>query len=71
MIITFWIVVALVGLLLIPNARYAFRQYWANRNRALFTIYMAFLIALGYLVVMLCTRFLAFAQTSQEMLNTF
>lgn len=66
----FWIVVLLVALLLIPNARYAVRQYMADRNKLIFTVYMVLLITLGYMVVSLTTHLLEFVQTSQEVIET-
>ena len=69
MLKTFWIIVAMVALLWIPNARYAVRQYLADRNKLIFTVYMLLLLILGYMVVTLTTHILAFAQASQEVLN--
>jgi hypothetical protein len=71
MLVTFWVIVAMVGFLWFPNTRYAIRQYWANRNRALFTFYMILLVILGYLLVTLTTHLIAFSQASQEILQNF
>jgi len=65
----FWVIVVLVAFLLIPNARYAVRQYMADRNKLIFTVYMVLLIFLGYMVVSLTTHFMEFAQISQEVIE--
>ena len=69
MLITFWVVVVMVALLWIPNTRYAVRQYLANRNKLLFTVYMVLLIGLGFMLISITTHVLTLAQASQEILN--
>ena len=59
----------MIAVLWIPNARYAVRQYMADRNKLIFTVYMVLLIVLGYLVVSLTTHILEFAQASQEIID--
>lgn len=66
MLILFWVIVALVGVLLFRNTRYAMRQYLASRNRALFTIYMIFLLGLGSLLMHITARLMDFVQTARD-----
>jgi uncharacterized membrane protein len=68
MIWGFVIIVLLTGLLLIPNALYAFRQFLTNRNLVWLSVYFFFLLALGYLVLHLATRTVQIVQTAKEVL---
>jgi hypothetical protein len=65
----FWVIVFLVGVLWYKNTRYAIKQYFANRSYTLFTVYMGFLIGLGYLVILLTNRTMLLVQASQDVLN--
>lgn len=69
MLTTFWVIIGMVALLWIPNTRYAVRQYLADRNKLLFTVYMGLLIILGYMVVSLTTHIIDFARASQDVIN--
>ena len=63
----FWVVAALVALFISQNARYALKQYWSNNQRAVFTIYVLFLILFAYLVMHLTTHVLTFSQDVHQM----
>ena len=65
----YWAVIALVGVLWFKNTRYAVRQYLANRQKLLFTVYMVFLVTLGYLIIHVTTRMMLLVQASQDVLN--
>lgn len=47
----FLVIVVLTGLLLIPNALYAFRRFMVERNVVWLTVYFMFLAILGFLLV--------------------
>jgi hypothetical protein len=70
MLITFWIVVAMVGFLWVPNTRYAVKEYLRSRNKLIFTVYMVLLIGLGYMLVAITTQLISLAQASQDVLNS-
>jgi len=57
----------LVAIFVSHNVRYAIKQYWANRQRAVFTIYVLFLVIFTYLVIHLTTHVLSFTQDVQQM----
>ena len=67
MLWTYWLVAALVALFISRNVRYALYQYWANRQRAVFTLYVVFLIIFGYLVMHLTFHVLDFTQQAKQM----
>ena len=52
----FGIIALLVAVLLVPNALYAFRRFLSNRNLVWFSVYMSFLILLGYLMIHITSR---------------
>ena len=56
---------ALTGILLTQNARYAVRTYLANRQKMIFTVYFGLLIALGLLVSQVTARTLNFVQEAK------
>jgi hypothetical protein len=56
MIWVFPIIVVLLGMLLIPNALYAFRTFLADRNLVWLISYMVFLFLLGYFLYLLTTH---------------
>ena len=62
----FGLIIALVALLLIPNALYAFRRFMSGRDRVWFLTYMTFLIALGFLLVHIATRTIDIVQRAKE-----
>lgn len=62
----FWAVAALVIVFISQNVRYALRQYWANHERAVFTMYLGFLLLFGYLVMHLTTHVLDFSQEARQ-----
>jgi hypothetical protein len=66
MVWIFWVVVALVALFVSQNVRYALKQYWANHQRAVFTVYVVFLILFVYLVLHLTTHVLTFTQEARQ-----
>ena len=63
----FWVVAALVVVFISRNVRYALYMYWANRQRAVFTIYMIFLLLFGSLVMTLTTKVLDFTQQAKQL----
>ena len=67
MLWTYWLVAALVALFISRNVRYALYHYWANRQRAVFTLYVVFLIIFGYLVMHLTFHVLDFTQQAKQM----
>ena len=69
MLILFWVIVALVGILLIKNARYAFRQYLTDRNRLILSLYFLFLFILGYMVIRITFRVISLVQVATEDTN--
>ena len=66
MLWAFGIIILLVGILLVPNALYAFRQFLSNRNLVWLIVYMGFLILLGYLLVHITTRTVDLVQRAKE-----
>jgi len=62
----FWAVAALVAMVVSQNVRYALKQYWANHQRAVFTVYVVFLILFVYLVLHLTTHVLTFTQEARQ-----
>jgi hypothetical protein len=70
MLKVFWIVIALIAVIGYKNTRYAIKQYFANRNYTLFTVYMALLLGLAFLLVHVTTRVIDLAQSSADMLHT-
>ena len=62
----FWVIAALVAIFVSSNVRYAVRRYWANNERAVFTLYLGFLILFGGLVMHLTTHVLAFTQDARQ-----
>jgi hypothetical protein len=56
MIWAFAVIVVLIGILLIPNALYAFRKFLEDRNLVWIVAYMFFLFLLGYFLYLLTTR---------------
>ena len=67
MLILFWVVVVLTAIISVENARYALRQYFADRNRAVLTTYFGVLFLFVYLVIHVTTRCLGFVQTVQDL----
>jgi len=65
----FIVIVALTGLIMIPNALYAFRNYLANRNLIWLTVYFIFLLSFAGLVVHVTTRTIEIVQKAKEILN--
>ena len=66
MLWAFGIIVLLTGVLLIPNALYAFKQFLANRNLVWMATYMGFLILLAYLLIHVTTRMADLVQSAKE-----
>jgi hypothetical protein len=66
----FWIIVSLTAVLLSRNARYAVREYLANRRFLIFTLYMGFLAVFGGLVVHVASRVINLIQAGQETAET-
>jgi hypothetical protein len=66
MLWAYGIVFLLVIALVIPNGLYAFRQYLANRNLVLLTVYFGFLMLLAYLLLHVTTRTAELVQTAKE-----
>lgn len=62
----FWVVTALVAVLLSRNARYAVREYLAKRNRVIFSVYVTFLLILGYLLIHVTSRILDITEQIHE-----
>ena len=65
----YWVVAVLVGVLWFKNTRYALKQYLANRQKMIFTIYMAFLLILGFLIVHVTSRVMSLVQASQDVID--
>jgi hypothetical protein len=63
--LTFWVITALTAIFMSKNARYALRQYWSGGRRAIFTLYMVFLLAFGALVTKLAAQTLTFVEVSR------
>ena len=63
----FWVVAALVAVFISRNVRYAIYKYWACRQRAVFTLYLIFLLIFGLLVMNLTAKVLDFTQQAKQM----
>jgi hypothetical protein len=66
---SFVIIVVLTGLLLIPNALYAFRRFLVERNLVWLVVYLILLTSLGYLLLHVTRRTVELVQTAKEELN--
>jgi len=66
MLILFWVIVVLVGVLLTKNARYAIRRYASDRNRLLLTLYFVFLVILGTMIIHITSRVISLVQAASE-----
>jgi len=62
------LIFALVLYVISANVRYAVRQYLANSNRMLFTLYMIFLLLFGVIVVRSTLRIVDLFQDAKEVL---
>lgn len=62
----FCAVAVLVAVFVSQNVRYALKQYWANHQRAVFTVYIVFLMLFVYLVLHLTTHVLMFTQQARQ-----
>lgn len=65
MLICYCVIAALVVALVFKNTRYAIRQYFADRNRAILTVYLSFLMLLGYLILHMSYRLIDAIQKSE------
>jgi ABC-type lipoprotein release transport system permease subunit len=65
-LISFWVIMALLAALLSRNARYAVRRYLADRNRLVLSLYLIFLFALGTMVIHITIRVMNLVQTANE-----
>ena len=66
MFVCFWLIVALVAVLMFKNARYALGRYLADRSRSILSVYLLFLGVFAYLVLHLTFRVIDFVQTARE-----
>ena len=64
----FAVLVVLLGMLLIPNALYAFRKFLEDRNLVWLVTYMVFLFLLGYFLYLLTTHTLETIFKAREIL---
>jgi hypothetical protein len=62
----FWVIVVLVGALLIPNGRRAWRRYLENRGLIWLLTYFGFLFLLGFLLLQSTSRLFAIVLTAKE-----
>ena len=69
MLWSFVIIVALTGLLLIPNALYAFRRFLVERNLVWLVVYLILLSSLGYLLLHVTRRTVEIVQAAKEELD--
>ncbi len=66
MLVAFWVVVGLVGILLFQNARNVVAQYMIDQRKAKLVIYIGPLLVLGYLFLHITSRTMSLVQVAQE-----
>jgi uncharacterized membrane protein len=64
----FLIIVALTGLVMVPNALYGFRQYLSNRNLIWLAAYFILLFSFAFLVVHVTKHTLEIVEQAKELL---
>ena len=69
MLIWYWVIIGLVGILWFRNIRYSIREYLSERHYVFFTMSMVLLLGLGFLLVHETMRFMTIVQAGQDVIN--
>lgn len=62
----YWVVVGLLALLVIANARKAARKFFTDHNAPYFVVYMVFLLILAYLLLYVTSQVIDITKMAQE-----
>ena len=66
MLYLFWVIAFLLAALFFTDVRYGIRGYLSHRDWPVLTVYLGFLLVLGFLVIHLTLRLIGFIQLAQE-----